>query len=220
MLLQSLGPTDLHLLSPARIFSGPLSRAASAALSLPSGPRAVEPVRAGRNSGSPAPAWRALRGRGAAHVPPHEHHQLSMPGALVLQPGDFRILAGHDGCEDRAWNPPRGPAAEASSAWRKPSGRARTARTRQVRGRGGRTGPASMPGWPERFSEINVKRRIGELRLEAAEQAKASLQVLIPALEERARAAMAAGRIREAVSIVSRLAGIAAEVNGSVVPPP
>src|SRR5688572_21206730 len=60
-----------------------------------------------------------------------------------------------------------------------------------------------------------AKRRIGELRLEAAEQAKASLRVLIPALEERARAAMAAGRMREAVSIVGRLAGIAAEVNGS-----
>jgi hypothetical protein len=69
------------------------------------------------------------------------------------------------------------------------------------------------------LTNANVKRRIGELRLEAAEQAKASLQVLIPALEERARAAMAAGRMREAVSVIFRLAHIAGEVNGSVMPP-
>ena len=55
------------------------------------------------------------------------------------------------------------------------------------------------------LTNANVKHRIAELRLEAAEQAKASLQVLLPALEERARAAMAAGRMREAVSIVGRL---------------
>ena len=70
------------------------------------------------------------------------------------------------------------------------------------------------------LTNANVKRRIGELRLEAAEQAKASLQVLLPALEERARAFMAAGRMREAVSIVGRLSRIAAEVNGSGVPAP
>ena len=70
------------------------------------------------------------------------------------------------------------------------------------------------------LTNANVKRRIGELRLEAAQQAKASLQVLLPALEERARAAMAAGRMREAASIVGRLARIAAEVNGSAVPAP
>jgi hypothetical protein len=69
------------------------------------------------------------------------------------------------------------------------------------------------------LTNANVKRRIGELRLEAAEQAKASLQVLLPALEERARA-MAAGRMREAASIVGRLARIAAEVDGSAVPAP
>src|SRR5215213_12028131 len=69
------------------------------------------------------------------------------------------------------------------------------------------------------LTNANVKRRIGELRLEAAEQAKASLQVLIPALEERGRAAMAAGRMREAISIIGRLAHIAGEVNGSAVPP-
>ena len=69
------------------------------------------------------------------------------------------------------------------------------------------------------LTNANVKRRIGELRLEAAEQAKASLQVLIPALEERGRAAMAAGRMREAVSVIFRLAHIAGEVNGSVMPP-
>src|SRR5215204_1472921 len=39
------------------------------------------------------------------------------------------------------------------------------------------------------LTNANVKRRIGELRFEAAEQAKASLRVLFPALEERARAA-------------------------------
>jgi len=70
------------------------------------------------------------------------------------------------------------------------------------------------------LTNANVKRRIGELRLEAAQQAKASLQVLLPALEERARAAMAAGRMREAANIVGRLARIAAEVNGSAVPAP
>jgi hypothetical protein len=69
------------------------------------------------------------------------------------------------------------------------------------------------------LTNANVKRRIAELRLEAAEQAKASLQVLLPALEERARAAMAAGRMREAVSIIGRLAHIAGEVNDSAVPP-
>ena len=70
------------------------------------------------------------------------------------------------------------------------------------------------------FTNANVKRRIGELRLEAAQQTKASLQVLIPALEERARAAMAAGRMGEAANIVGRLARIAAEVNGSAVTAP
>ena len=68
------------------------------------------------------------------------------------------------------------------------------------------------------LTNANAKRRIAELRAEAAEQAKASLQILLPALEERARAAMAAGRMREAASIVGRLARIAAEVNGSAVP--
>src|SRR3954451_7500159 len=38
------------------------------------------------------------------------------------------------------------------------------------------------------LTNANVQRRIDELRVEAAEQAKASLQVLIPALEEQARA--------------------------------
>ena len=39
---------------------------------------------------------------------------------------------------------------------------------------------------------------------------KASLQLLIPAFEERARAAMSAGRMREAVEVLMRLAKIAA----------
>jgi hypothetical protein len=46
------------------------------------------------------------------------------------------------------------------------------------------------------LTDANVRRRIAELRHEAAEQADASLRVLIPALEERARAAIAAGRLR------------------------
>jgi hypothetical protein len=65
------------------------------------------------------------------------------------------------------------------------------------------------------LTDANVKHRITELRRGAAEQAKASLEVLLPALEERARAVMAAGRMREAVSMVGRLAVIAAAVNGS-----
>jgi hypothetical protein len=56
-----------------------------------------------------------------------------------------------------------------------------------------------------------VKRRIAKLRAEAAEQAKASLQVLIPALEEQARAAIKAGRSREASTLVRQLQEIASE---------
>jgi hypothetical protein len=58
------------------------------------------------------------------------------------------------------------------------------------------------------LTDANVKRRIAELRDEAAEQAGASLRVLIPALEERARAAIAAGRLREAVDVLKQLAGM------------
>jgi hypothetical protein len=65
------------------------------------------------------------------------------------------------------------------------------------------------------LTDVNVRRRIAELRAQAAEQAKASLQALIPALDERARAAMSAGRTKEAVSILHRLAEIAAEANRS-----
>src|SRR5215211_6816485 len=61
------------------------------------------------------------------------------------------------------------------------------------------------------LTNANVKRRISELRAEAAEQAKASLRLLIPAFEERAQAAMSAGRMREAVEVLKRLAEIAAE---------
>ena len=62
------------------------------------------------------------------------------------------------------------------------------------------------------LTDVNVRLRIAELRAQAAEQA---LQALIPALEARARAAMSAGRTKEAVSILDRLAEIAAEANRS-----
>jgi hypothetical protein len=61
------------------------------------------------------------------------------------------------------------------------------------------------------LTNANVRRRIAELRAEAAEQAKASLQILIPALEEQARAALTAGRSREASTLVRRLQEIAAQ---------
>jgi hypothetical protein len=57
------------------------------------------------------------------------------------------------------------------------------------------------------LTHANIKRRIAELRHEAAEQAAASLRVLIPTLEERALAAIAAGRLREAVDVLKQLAG-------------
>jgi len=61
------------------------------------------------------------------------------------------------------------------------------------------------------LTNANVKHRVAELRRGAAEQAKASLQALIPALDERARAAIATGRMREGVEILKRLAEIAAQ---------
>ena len=61
------------------------------------------------------------------------------------------------------------------------------------------------------LTNANVKHRIAELRRGAAEQAKASLQALIPALDERARAAISTGRLREAVEILKRLTEIAAQ---------
>jgi hypothetical protein len=62
------------------------------------------------------------------------------------------------------------------------------------------------------LTNAHVKHRVAELRREASEQAKASLQALIPALEERARATIATGRMREAVEVLKRLAEIAAQV--------
>ena len=59
------------------------------------------------------------------------------------------------------------------------------------------------------LTDANVKLRIAECRLEGAKQAKASLDVLVPELEERARAAMAAGRLRQATRTLERLASIA-----------
>src|SRR4051794_19003321 len=47
------------------------------------------------------------------------------------------------------------------------------------------------------LTKANVGRRIAELRLEGAERAKASLGLFIPELEQRARAAMSAGRFGE-----------------------
>ena len=61
------------------------------------------------------------------------------------------------------------------------------------------------------LTDVNVRRRIAELRAEAAEQAKASLQVLIPALEHQARAALTSGRSREASTLVRRLQEIAGQ---------
>ena len=61
------------------------------------------------------------------------------------------------------------------------------------------------------LTNANVERRILELRAEAAEQAKASLRVLIPALEEQAGAAIKAGRSREASTLVRRLQEIAGQ---------
>ena len=60
-------------------------------------------------------------------------------------------------------------------------------------------------------TDANVKHRIAELRREAATQAKASLQALVPVLEEHARAAISTGKIREAVEILKRLGEIAAQ---------
>jgi hypothetical protein len=68
------------------------------------------------------------------------------------------------------------------------------------------------------LTNANVKRRIAELRRGAAEQAKASLQALIPALDERARAAIATGRMREAVEVLKRLAEIAAQAPARLSP--
>jgi len=59
------------------------------------------------------------------------------------------------------------------------------------------------------LTNANVRRRIAELRLEGAREAGASLQLLLPELEQRARAAMAAGRLREAARTLERLASIA-----------
>ena len=61
------------------------------------------------------------------------------------------------------------------------------------------------------LTNANVRHRISELRAAAADQAKASLQALIPALDERARAAISTGRLREAVEILKRLTEIAAQ---------
>jgi hypothetical protein len=80
-----------------------------------------------------------------------------------------------------------------------------------------RTGVLQTPKWSdtsvrrEAAHKCYVKHRIAELRRGAAEQAKASLQALIPALEERARAAISTGRLREAVEILKRLTEIAAQ---------
>src|SRR4051794_36300102 len=59
------------------------------------------------------------------------------------------------------------------------------------------------------LTDANVENRIAELRAQAAEQAKASLQALVPALDAHARAALSTGRMREAVEILERLGEIA-----------
>ena len=65
------------------------------------------------------------------------------------------------------------------------------------------------------LTDAHVSGRIAELRLQGAKRARASLQLLLPELEQRARAAMAAGRLREAARTLQRLASIAS-FGGSV----
>ena len=65
------------------------------------------------------------------------------------------------------------------------------------------------------LTNANVKHRIAELRRGAAEQAKASLQALIPALDAHARAAISTGRMREAVEILKQLGEIAAQTRNA-----
>jgi hypothetical protein len=63
------------------------------------------------------------------------------------------------------------------------------------------------------LTNANVRRRIAELLCEAAEQAKASLRILISALEERARIAISDGRLKNAVRLLQQLADISAQAN-------
>ncbi len=69
------------------------------------------------------------------------------------------------------------------------------------------------------LTDANVRQRVAELRTEAAAAAQASLSLLIPVLEKRARAAISAGQLTEAFGIIERLAEIAAEVNPQKSPP-
>jgi hypothetical protein len=68
------------------------------------------------------------------------------------------------------------------------------------------------------LTKANVRRRIAELRCEAAEQARASLRILIPALEECARIAISAGRLNNAVRLLQQLADISAQANRAAWP--
>jgi hypothetical protein len=72
------------------------------------------------------------------------------------------------------------------------------------------------------FRDANVRRRIDELRRDASRQAGAALEVLIPQLEQAARTAIDAGRLREATRALGKLAAIAAvpPVQGDESAPP
>src|SRR5687767_9706101 len=59
------------------------------------------------------------------------------------------------------------------------------------------------------LANVNIQNRIAELRTEAASQAEASLARLIPLLEERARAEINAGNLRDAIVVLERLTKVA-----------
>ena len=77
---------------------------------------------------------------------------------------------------------------------------------------------ATRPSAARLLTKANVRRRIAELRCEAAEQARASLRILIPALEERARIAISDGRLKNAVRLLQQLADISAQANRAASP--
>ena len=59
------------------------------------------------------------------------------------------------------------------------------------------------------LTKSHIRQRIAELRAQAVEHASASIQRLIPLLEERARQAISAGRLRDATSVLDRLSKLA-----------
>ena len=59
------------------------------------------------------------------------------------------------------------------------------------------------------LANVNVKRRIAELRMAAAMDAQASLSTLVAVLDAKARAEIAAGEFRPALRLLQRLEQIA-----------